>query len=176
MSKQILQKKLRVVQNNFILVYAASRLFCEPRVLHILETLGTGNLGRFHMRFNDIAAFLKEDISKREKNNEFVKMGIRMMLKEPFELIKDYCNLTNQISLFKKQEWYHFARLLRNCVSHNFRFIFDDRNKRLLPVSYKGKIIDISMENTDMHLSFFGQSDIWELFCEMSSFVDDVLN
>ena len=176
MSKQILQKKLRVVQNNFILVYAASRLFCEPRVIDILETLGTGSLGRHHMNFNEIAAFLKKDISKREKNNEFVKMGIRTILKEPFELIKDYCKLTSQISLFKKQEWHHFTRLLRNCVSHNFRFIFNDSDKRLLPISYKGKTIDINMENTDMHLSFFGQSDIWELFCEMRTFVDNDLN
>lgn len=176
MTKKILQEKLRVVQNNFILVYAASRLFCEPRVLNILETLGEGSLGRHNMRFNEIAIFLKCDISKREKNNEFVKMGIRMMLKEPFELIKDYCKLTNQSSLFKKQKWYHFARLLRNCVSHNFRFKFLNYDERLLPISYKGKTIDISKDNTELHLSFFGQSDIWELFCEISSFVDDVLN
>jgi len=176
MNKQILQNNLKVVQNNFILVYAASRIFCEPRVLNILETLGEGSLGRYNMRFNEIAVFLKEDISKREKNNEFVKMGIRMMLKEPFELVKDYCKLTNQISLFKKQKWYHFARILRNCVSHNFRFEFTNSDKKILPVSYKGKTIDINMDNTDMHLSFFGQSDIWELFCEMGSFVNNVLN
>ena len=107
---------------------------------------------------------------------EFVNMGLRILIKESFELIKDYSDNTSQTQLFKNQSWYQFARIIRNCLSHNFKFQFRDHDKTLLPLVWKNKTIDISLDTTHLQLSFFGYVEAWELFDEMNLFVNNTLN
>src|SRR5260370_42553009 len=48
------------------------------------------------------------------------------LIQDTFELIRNYCKATNQLNKIKSQPWYHFARLLRNAVTHNQRWKFED--------------------------------------------------
>jgi len=44
-----------------------------------------------------------------------------------------------------------------------------------LPISWKNKIIDFSLDNQPLELSFFGYVEAWELFDDMISFVRSAL-
>lgn len=106
---------------------------------------------------------------------EFINMGLRILIKESFKLIKDYSDNTNQKQIFQKQTWFEFARIIRNCLSHNFKFQFNKHDKSLLPINWRSKTIDINMEDTYLELSFFGYVEAWELFDEMNLFVKNTL-
>jgi hypothetical protein len=74
---------------------------------------------------------MKKESDRNIACEEFAKMGLRNLIKEAFELIKDYSNNTNQEQTFKSQNWYHFARIIRNCLSHNFKFQFSSPSLKL---------------------------------------------
>lgn len=99
-------------------------------------------------------------------------MLLRAIIKEPFELIKDYCDKTGRAGQFKTESWYQFARIIRNCLSHNFRFEFNPYDKSLLPVTWKSRIITLVMDGLPLSLSFFGYVEAWELFIEFYDFAD----
>jgi len=100
---------------------------------------------------------------------------MRALIKESFELIKDYCDVTNQSSSFRAETWHQFARMIRNCLSHNFRFEFNNHDKKLLPVLWKNRTIDSSMDGQQLQLNFFGYVETWELFSEYQDFVENRL-
>ncbi len=102
-------------------------------------------------------------------------MLMRSLIKESFELIKDYCNDSNQSTSFKAERWYQFARIIRNCLSHNFKFEFNAYDRRLLPVTWKARTITLQMDGQHLELGFFGYVEAWELFQEFQEFVDNSL-
>ena len=66
--------------------------------------------------------------------------------------------------------------MIRNCLSHNFKFEFNKKDKLFLPVTWKGKEINISLDGTDLQLSFFGYVEAWETFNEMDLFSKNIVN
>jgi hypothetical protein len=115
---------------------------------------------------------MQNQSDKKLACSEFVKMGLRAFIKESFELIKNYTDLTNQSQKFQNQKWFHFARIIRNCLSHNFYFKFNTKDKKILPVSFKNKIITIDMDNTPLTKSLLSPVDAWDLFNEMKLFIE----
>lgn len=107
---------------------------------------------------------------------EFLTSQIRALIKESFELIKNYSDETKQDSKFKAEAWYQFARMIRNCLSHNFKFEFNKYDKRILPVSLKSRTIDATMDGKHLELKFFGYVETWELFMEYQDFVANRLS
>jgi len=105
----------------------------------------------------------------------FLTSQIRTLIKESFELVKNYCCETDQNPKFNAQPWYHFARMIRNCLSHNFRFEFRKYDKTLLPVTWSSRTIDASMDGKHLALKFFGYVETWELFMEYQRFVRNEL-
>lgn len=57
-------------------------------------------------------------ISNREIFENFKNSLSRSIIAENFELIKNYCKETNQLSTFKSWKHYNFNRVIRNCTSH----------------------------------------------------------
>ena len=55
-------------------------------------------------------------------------------------------------------------------------FQFNNYDRRILPVNWKSKTIDISFDNTFLDLSFWGYVETWELYNEMFNFVSNSLN
>ncbi|MHA1703926.1 MAG: hypothetical protein ACTSWK_16855 [Promethearchaeota archaeon] len=174
MNKKEFLSQLENAKNNFILVLASVSLFSNDKSL---GELGKSNcsFGTYSLSFKQVENMMRNLKSKEIACNEFLKMGVRALIKESFELIKDYLKNTNQLDKFTKQDWYQFARILRNCLSHECKFRFNDYDKSLLPVGWKNKIINLDLDDTFLQLSFFGYVDAWELFNEMNLFVKDFL-
>lgn len=57
-------------------------------------------------------------IDPAEVFNNFTKSLSRSIIAESYELIKTYCEQTNQMSIFKSWRYYNFNRVIRNCTSH----------------------------------------------------------
>jgi len=74
----------------------------------------------------------------------------RALIAEVFELIKLYCEHTNQMSIFKNWEHFNFSRILRNCTSHGTggklnKWPPDLTKKGITSVSWGQITIDSSM-------------------------------
>lgn len=70
----------------------------------------------------------------------------RNYLKESFRMTESYCVLTRQKNILKQENWYQFARIIVNSLSHNFRLEFRPYDKTLLPVTYQRTEINESMD------------------------------
>lgn len=174
MIKADLKSQLENAKNNYILGLAAITLFAAEEAYPLLEK-SSCNFGPYSLFFDQVANVLKKHEDKEIAVKEFLKMLLRSLVKESFELIKEYCEASNQKPALSKQQWYQFARMIRNCLSHNFKFEFSKYDKGLLPVSWRGKAITAGMDGSFLLLSFFGYIEAWELFKEMNSFVVDTL-
>jgi hypothetical protein len=117
------------------------------------------------------------DKNQRENiQKEFFMMLLEVLLKESFEVIKDHCQNSNQLELFKRQDWYDFARVVRNCLSHNFLVEYRNKqDKRKLPISWRGRSFTQDMDGKPLQISFFGIDGALELFIDMRTFVENSL-
>lgn len=170
MTKKELMSQLENAKNNYILALAAISLFSNEKVYPILEE-SHAKFGTYTVEFKQVKKLLIKAADRDIAVKEFLTSQIRALIKESFELIKNYCDETKQDSTFKAESWYQFARMIRNCLSHNFKFEFRKYDKRLLPVSWKGRTIDASMDGKHLELKFFGYVETWELFMEYQTFV-----
>lgn len=174
MTKIQLLNQLQNAKNNYILGLAALSLFSDKRIFPVLEETHA-KFGTYTVEFKQVKNLLMQPADRDIAVKEFFTSQIRALIKESFELIKNYCNETKQDSKFKTEPWYQFARMIRNCLSHNFKFEFSKYDKGILPVSWKSRTIDIAMDNNHLELSFFGYVETWELFTEYQTFVNSRL-
>ena len=71
----------------------------------------------------------------------------RNLFKECFRITKEYCDRSGQLPILERMPWFHFARMIANCVSHDFNFRFGRFDLKCLPVTYGGVTIDKSADN-----------------------------
>ncbi len=174
MTKKELISQLENAKNNYIIGLAAISLFSNEKVYPVLEE-SYAKFGTYTVEFKQVKNLLIKPADRDIAVKEFLTSQIRALIKESFELIKNYCDETNQDFKFKAEPWYQFARIIRNCLSHNFKFEFKKYNNTLLPITWKSRTIDASMDGKHLELKFFGYVETWELFTEYQTFVDNEL-
>ncbi|MBW4472339.1 MAG: hypothetical protein KME45_18335 [Stenomitos rutilans HA7619-LM2] len=200
-NKQELLSQLNNAQNNFMLGIAALGLLVQEESHSVMEKLvciitetsfsfvndvsqvrSQFHSNQFPIKFSSFplsvaANYIKIANKERiqEIQQEFFKMLLRSLLKESFEVIKEYCTNSNQLPLFRKQDWYHFARFVRNCLSHNFLIEYRDFDKKLLPVSWKGRSFTLCMNGKPIDASFLTIDHALELYKDMRGFVENSL-
>jgi len=174
-TKSELVSQLENAKNNYVLGLAAISLFSDEKAYPILNE-GSASFGQYTVQFKQVSSLLTQSADREIALKEFLTSQIRALIKESFEFIKDYCEGTNQNPTFKAEPWYQYARMIRNCLSHNFRFEFNKHDKTLLPVSWKNRTIDSTMDGKHLELKFFGYVETWELFMEYQEFVSNRLN
>jgi hypothetical protein len=174
MTKKELMSQLENAKNNYILGLASISLFSNEKVYPVLDE-SHAKFGIYTVEFKQVKNLLIKPADRQVAVKEFLTSQIRALIKESFELIKNYCDETNQDSKFKAKSWYQFARIIRNCLSHNFKFEFRKYDTALLPVTWKSRTINASMDGKHLELKFFGYVETWELFMEYQIFVVDEL-
>ncbi|MBR7956153.1 hypothetical protein KDW78_19965 [Burkholderia cenocepacia] len=101
---------------------------------------------------------------------EYWKAARRNLIKESYEVTRLYAKAIG-VSL-KTQSWYQFARMVRNCLSHDFHFRFNNYDLEQLPVSWGGKEINATLNDTDMPEDFLDPYTTWALYMEMVTFIE----
>lgn len=174
MTKEELINQLAHTRNNYILGLAAFSLFDSSHSLPLLER-HAATFGNYTITFDQVAELLKKTPDHGIVLNEFNKMLMRTTIIESFEHIKEYCQNTDQFPLLKKQPWYEFARMIRNFLSHNCRFIFNKYDRERLPIKWGDIEITEDLHHKGLGPGVFGNIETWELFQQFTEFVESEL-
>jgi hypothetical protein len=103
--------------------------------------------------------------------NEFQLALLRMVLKETFEVVREFAEDHSLMPALRAQPWYHTARILRNCVSHNCKFYFGSHDERQLPLEWSGLKITAEMNGEDLTTEQCGPAFVKELVNEIEKFI-----
>ncbi len=135
--------------------------------------------GRKVVPFADLAEMLEQQSSRDMLSSEFVLNQLYALIRAPFEIICDYCEdydkmvgdkcLSKQI---KASPWYHFARIIRNAISHNFRFQYGRHDEVFLPVTWNGITLSQDMDGQPLTYVSLWHKTGYELFLEMRAFAE----
>jgi len=66
--------------------------------------------------------------------------------------------------------------MVRNSLKHNQKWNFNSYDLSLLPIVWNGKTIDSTMKNQEMTWSFFDSFDALELWDEIFSFAESIVD
>jgi len=150
----------RVAQADRVII-GEDGLYCIPRAAAI-----PGDAGSYYAVGFDGPAQFNIDRAAME----FSKMLVRNFTLDMFEATKKYSHDTGASKMLKAQDWFPFARMMRNSLTHTQRFSFNPHDKTLLPVSWRGKTIEASMDGTEPPFTFYDWWDACELWEEINAF------
>jgi hypothetical protein len=170
MTKEELVNQLEHTKNNYIIGLAALSVFNSGQAVPLLERHAAA-FGDYTVTFNQVAQLLKKAPEHGIVLSEFNKMLMRTTIIESFEHIKEYCQNTNQYPLLKQQNWYEFARMIRNFLSHNCRFIINKYDRERLPIKWGDIEITEQLNGRGLEAGVFGNIETWELFQQFTDFV-----
>jgi hypothetical protein len=101
---------------------------------------------------------------------ELSKMLLRNFTGDCFEAVKDYCEVSGQLEAMKRQPWYQFARLVRNCLTHTQCWKFSPYDLSLLPVTWNDKTFDASLQGKESEGTVYNWFDACGLYAAMFDF------
>jgi len=126
---------------------------------------------RYYYDLEPAINLIKEGNPDREKSIILLyNTVLHIPIVRAFELIKNYCKETNQLSLFKKQEWYNVARVIRNCFSHNFNIEIRASELNQLPYTWKNIRITREMIGKPIKFSDISEKSFGDLLKTMIEF------
>lgn len=103
-------------------------------------------------------------------SREFSKMLLRNFTLDCFEAVRDYAKTSGQLPLMRSQSWYHFARLVRNALTHDQCWNFKSDDLLLLPVTWNGKTIEASLQGQEVKGTVYNWFDACLLYSAMFDF------
>lgn len=169
MTKDDLIGIFRTCENNCKVVYASSILFSAeetfPQFVKMYETLEIPKI------YKDLYSILYDRDFLCHAFGQLYESTHRAALKELFEITKFYCGTTNQSELLKRQPWFHFWRVIRNCFSHDFQFQFKKHDMKFLPITWRDVILDVNLEGKHLTHGMMSSEKIWELLNEVVTFI-----
>jgi hypothetical protein len=169
-----LNGQLTNAKNTYLLALSAASLFASPEVYPVLARKSV-QLGDLTFSCSQVVNLLRKPADRDIAVKEFLNAQMRALVKESFDLVLDYCNETEQRATLQAAPWFHFVRLIRNCLTHNGLFQFSDDDYALLPVTWNRREITRSMNYQHLRLEFFGHAEAWALFSEIEGFVGSQL-
>ncbi|MDD5007836.1 MAG: hypothetical protein PHU49_08045 [Syntrophorhabdaceae bacterium] len=101
---------------------------------------------------------------------EFAKMLLRNLTIDSYEALFNYSAQTNQLAQMQAQGWYQFARMVRNSLTHTQHWKFVQHDLARLPVTWRSKTIEPSMNGKELSFDFYDWWDGCELWNEMYEF------
>lgn len=180
--KQTLLAQLRGVKNNYLLGFAATFLLRSPEANKIMRgqkinIISFDGVNTETLDLNHVREMLNDDERKKSATHNFLMLQVKISTSEPFELVKNYCERTCNMAKFESLEFYHFGRIIRNCLSHNNKLEFNrnDKKKKIFPVSWRNKTITENMDGKILEESVFDYTDVINLIKDYYTFVDDCL-
>ena len=141
------------------------------------------NLRKSTLKINEDTVDLSTLAKSLEQDNQYeliiehmINLAIKDAVSDYYEAILKYCKNSNQESIFRKQQWYNYSRLIRNGLSHDYQWDFSKQDKNVFPVKYKQITINYDLHGTLLTKNQMPLSTIWTLLEEMENFVKTELN
>ncbi len=158
-------------KNNFYLGLAALALFRDRAAYQPLRGLGVALSGKYGFHFSAVADLLDHSEAGPNARTEFETALLRMVLKEPFEVVRAFAEDHSRMAALRSEPWYQVARMLRNCVSHDFRIAFERHDLARLPVEWNGLRITADMDGEYLSAARCGPAFVKELVNAFEAFV-----
>ena len=120
MTKDDLVAQLHTILANF--VFGVALRCCFPQELwqkittEALEFEHGAQIAKVELR--PLANRMTNPVERQSLFDEYEKSLKRSLLSETHEVICNYCEETDQFSVYKAQAWYEFVRVIRNTISH----------------------------------------------------------
>jgi hypothetical protein len=163
--------RLSAVKNNYFLGHASIALLRNPRASEILKG-GGAKFGRYEMPFAQIADLLSNPASRDEACQNFLVMHMSALIKDSFEMCRAHCKRAGRMTEMRAESWYHFCRLVRNCITHSSLFEFSPGDLQMMPVTWNGLTITSAFAGKPLMLEFFTYAHVWEMFMEIQAFAE----
>ncbi|MBV9265389.1 MAG: hypothetical protein JO061_04390 [Acidobacteriaceae bacterium] len=170
-AKQRIQQ-VKNAQTNFYLGLAALALLQNHEHYGTLDHVSASIDGKYGFKFSEAVKLLDHPEAGQYARQEFLVMLFRMMLKEPFEVVKAYAEDNGVMNELQRQPWFHVARLLRNAVSHDFMFTFRPFDLTLLPLEWNGIRIDAGMSDKHVAVTDVPIASVKELVSKLRAFLE----
>jgi hypothetical protein len=129
--------------------------------------------------YADLADELEQQIPRDAIVSDFILTQLHALIRAPFEVLSNYCGDYDKenpdshlLRDLKATDWYAFTRIIRNAVSHNFRFEFRDSEKRRMPITWRHISITAELDGKAMRYDTFWHRPGYELFLEMRAFAN----
>ncbi len=172
MDKTKLQHQLKNAHDAFGVGLAGAVLLQSPQAWALLEKIGTARYNTLEVNLQDVVKLLKHGRDCDLVVSELMKLLLRSTVSEAFERVKAYCEATSQMDELRKEPWYLFAKLVRNSARHSLVVKIQGRkDKVLLPVSWKGRVISESMCGNPLPQGFIDADFLWEILKMLKAFV-----
>lgn len=159
--------QLENCKNNFMLGLFALNMFSSKDELNRFN----GNrceFGNYTLDFDQVIRLLQteQDIACKE----FLKLHLRALIKESFEVVKQYSKQVSMFDTFKEQPWYHIARLVRNAIAHSGHFKIKQNEQ------YQWRNVRLCDQDNGrpLKIEFLGFDGAYALFEEMYQFLREL--
>jgi hypothetical protein len=116
-------QRLMTVQNNYLLGLASVALLGNGVARQMLRT-AEGDFGGFAIKFDTVEPYFALPEQGDDSLRSLALMHLCSVVKDSYELTIHHAKVANKLQLMQVQPWYQFARMIRNCIAHNFLFEF----------------------------------------------------
>ena len=127
--------------------------------------------------YADLAEKLEKEPDVHIVVSDFNLTQLHTLIRAPLEILRDYCeDYDAQIpdarlrEALKATSWYWFATLVRNAVSHNYRYEFGRSVRQMLPLTWNGFTLTEDLHGKPIDYQTFWHKGGYELFLEMRDF------
>jgi hypothetical protein len=134
----------RTALNRVQLAYASVVLWSYPDTPNAFNAIHDALDAKLRL-FPNVGRLVCDEKSMKIACDDLYMLAYRSALTDLFPLTTAYCHATNQLDKLKAQPWFPFWRILRNCFAHEMAFNFNPAERALLPVTWSGVTIDLSM-------------------------------
>ena len=180
-TKQELIEQLKSLHLNFEFGLACLSLIRDPYSLKMLPQISV-NFGSYKHNHDRILSLLKNDTDKTIIINNFLKRSLLCTtLKDSYDAVHHYCNNgpCNQYGKLRRQDFFQYIRMIRNAMSHGYRFCFStmrpkEKNK-IFPVKWNNKIITLDHEHQEITDKELEIKDILTFLDKLNDFTKNLL-
>jgi hypothetical protein len=164
-----LEGRLVGVQNSYVIGLAGIAVLGNPAGRRLL--LGAREMfGSFPAQFDQVAYYLADERNREEALKQFAIVLLRDLDTIGFQLLEERCGAVGARRELEATDFYQFARIIRNCVSHNFRIEYRKFDRSLLPLTWRGLTLTEEMDGGELPLAFFGWEQAWTLHMDYIAF------
>ena len=161
----------RTALNRIQLAYANVVLWSYPDTPDLFDIIHDATDIKLNL-FPAVKQLVHDEKSLRIATDDMYMTAYRSAVTDLFPLTKLYCHETGQINKLKAQPWFGFWRILRNCFAHDLVFNFSPYEKALLPVTWAGVTIDVSMNRKPLTQGQMSYAKMLELIKTAHMFLE----
>ena len=162
--------KYRTALNRIQLAYASLVLWSYPDTPNVFDAIHDAMDAKLHL-FPEVKRLVRDEKSMKIACEDLYMLAYRSALTDLLPLTKTYCHATGQLDKLKAQRWFSFWRILRNCFAHDMTFNFNPAERALLPVTWSGVTIDLSMNGKPLTHGHMSYAKLLELIEAAQSFL-----